>query len=65
MYRASCAAVAAPIALICAAAADICHPSVAAQIESSLLSSLSSGSPSSLRRRLGQRHDQRERCGGT
>jgi hypothetical protein len=41
------------------------HTRPAAQIESSLLSSLSSGSPGFLRRRLGRRYGRRERCLGS
>jgi SAM-dependent methyltransferase len=41
------------------------HLRQSTQIESSLCSSLSSGSPGFLRRRLGWRHGQRERCCGT
>jgi hypothetical protein len=41
------------------------HASLGMQIESSLLSSLSSGSPGFLRRRLRWRHGRRERCGHT
>src|SRR5215813_6653488 len=54
-----------PICLICAVAGLPELDLSAAQIESSLLSSLSRVSPGFLCRRLGRRHGLRERCRGT
>jgi len=53
-----------PIIQICAKGASCCHIGLDAQIESSLLSSLSSGCLGFLRRRFGRRYGRRERwCG--